>query len=216
MQHFKAASDLDAERGAGAHGRACGQGTDSHHPRLGPAGHGQLQLLGQRRPAGHHLRGGQGHRYLGPGQGGASTALRDSGAGMDAGSVGAGGGPGNSSLARGDEGGSCHSLQGGRCSARGCRTLGSPAMGPACPCCLGKGHHSSAPADPNHCPLAPPGEEEAKNVSCQADSYRGSFRCSWTGPRSAVFRARLMRRWVPATLAPAPWAPSAHARLASQ
>lgn len=125
-------------------------------------------------------------------------------------------GAGNSSLARGDEGGSCHSLQGGRCSARGCRTLGSPATGPACPCCLGKGHHSSAPADPNHCPLAPPGEEEAKNVSCQADSYRGSFRCSWTGPRSAVFRARLMRRWVPATLAPAPWAPSAHARLASQ
>ncbi|XP_068535407.1 interleukin-12 subunit beta-like [Anas acuta] len=47
------------------------------------------------------------------------------------------------------------------------------------------------------------GEEEAKNVSCQADSYRGSFRCSWTGPRSAVFRARLMRSngsfgdWVP-------------------
>lgn len=70
MQHFKAASDLDAERGAGAHGRARGQGTDSHHPRLGPASHGQLQLLGRRRPAGHHLRGGQGHRYLGPGQGG--------------------------------------------------------------------------------------------------------------------------------------------------
>jgi len=34
-------------------------------------------------------------------------------------------------------------------------------------------------------------------VSCQAESYRGSFRCSWTGPRSAVFRARLTRRWVP-------------------
>ncbi|XP_040411486.1 interleukin-12 subunit beta-like [Cygnus olor] len=57
------------------------------------------------------------------------------------------------------------------------------------------------------------GEEEGKDVSCQADSYRGSFRCSWTGPRSAIFRARLTRRWVPGTLAPAPRAPSAHACL---
>uniref|UniRef100_A0A803XVE2 Uncharacterized protein n=2 Tax=Meleagris gallopavo TaxID=9103 RepID=A0A803XVE2_MELGA len=38
--------------------------------------------------------------------------------------------------------------------------------------------------------------EEGRNASCQADSYRGSFRCSWTGPRSAVFRARLTHRWV--------------------
>ncbi|XP_051474283.1 interleukin-12 subunit beta-like [Apus apus] len=42
------------------------------------------------------------------------------------------------------------------------------------------------------------------NVSCQAESYRGSFRCSWTGPRSSVFRARLthsdgsLGAWVPA------------------
>lgn len=214
MQHFKAASDLDAERGAGAHGRARGQGTDSHHPRLGPASHGQLQLLGRRRPAGHHLRGGQGHRYLGPGQGGPAQPCGTAGWGWMQGVWGQVGD--QKMLARSDEGGSCHSLQGGRCSAQGCRTLGSPAAGPACPCCLGKGHHSSAPADPNHCPLAPPGEEEAKNVSCQADSYRGSFRCSWTGPRSAVFRARLMHRWVPVTLAPAPQVPSAHTCLASQ
>ncbi|XP_075004337.1 interleukin-12 subunit beta-like [Calonectris borealis] len=46
--------------------------------------------------------------------------------------------------------------------------------------------------------------EEGMNVSCQAESYRGSFRCSWTGPRSAVFHARLTRsdgslgEWVPA------------------
>ncbi|XP_042664162.1 interleukin-12 subunit beta-like [Tyto alba] len=46
--------------------------------------------------------------------------------------------------------------------------------------------------------------EEGMNVSCQAESYRGSFHCSWTGPYSAVFRARLTRsdgslgEWVPA------------------
>ncbi|KAM6132364.1 interleukin-12 subunit beta-like [Pterocles gutturalis] len=46
--------------------------------------------------------------------------------------------------------------------------------------------------------------EEGMNVSCQAESYRGSFHCSWTGPPSAVFRARLTRsdgavgEWVPA------------------
>ncbi|XP_009465165.1 PREDICTED: interleukin-12 subunit beta-like [Nipponia nippon] len=39
--------------------------------------------------------------------------------------------------------------------------------------------------------------KEGMNVSCQAASYRGSFHCSWTGPDSAVFRARLTRRWVP-------------------
>ncbi|XP_065606333.1 interleukin-12 subunit beta-like [Cyrtonyx montezumae] len=33
--------------------------------------------------------------------------------------------------------------------------------------------------------------EEGRNVSCQAESYRGSFHCSWLGPHSAVFRARL-------------------------
>ncbi|XP_030331386.1 interleukin-12 subunit beta-like [Strigops habroptila] len=47
--------------------------------------------------------------------------------------------------------------------------------------------------------------EEGVNVSCQAESYRGSFRCSWAGPRSAVFRARLthsdgsLGEWVPAS-----------------
>ncbi|KAM9027544.1 interleukin-12 subunit beta-like isoform 2-T2 [Ara ararauna] len=47
--------------------------------------------------------------------------------------------------------------------------------------------------------------EEGMNVSCQAESYRGSFRCSWAGPRSAVFRARLtlsdgsLGEWVPAS-----------------
>ncbi|XP_054059375.1 interleukin-12 subunit beta-like [Rissa tridactyla] len=47
--------------------------------------------------------------------------------------------------------------------------------------------------------------EKRMNVSCQAESYRGSFHCSWTGPHSAVFRARLTRsdgssgEWVPAT-----------------
>ncbi|OPJ81201.1 interleukin-12 subunit beta-like [Patagioenas fasciata monilis] len=46
--------------------------------------------------------------------------------------------------------------------------------------------------------------KEGMNVSCQAESYRGSFHCTWTGPRSAVFRARLTRsdgslgQWVPA------------------
>lgn len=34
-------------------------------------------------------------------------------------------------------------------------------------------------------------------MSCQAESYRGSFHCSWMGPHSAIFRARLTRRWVP-------------------
>ncbi|XP_068005432.1 interleukin-12 subunit beta-like [Melanerpes formicivorus] len=33
--------------------------------------------------------------------------------------------------------------------------------------------------------------EERMNISCQTESYHGSFRCSWTGPHSAVFRARL-------------------------
>lgn len=45
-----------------------------------------------------------------------------------------------------------------------------------------------------HC-LAPSGEEEI-NVSCQAESYNGSFHCFWPGPSSAIFRARLTRRWV--------------------
>uniref|UniRef100_A0A8B9PK72 Interleukin-12 subunit beta n=1 Tax=Apteryx owenii TaxID=8824 RepID=A0A8B9PK72_APTOW len=40
---------------------------------------------------------------------------------------------------------------------------------------------------------APPGQEEGMNVSCQAESYRGSFRCSWRAPSFAVFRARLTR-----------------------
>ncbi|XP_075606894.1 interleukin-12 subunit beta-like [Balearica regulorum gibbericeps] len=46
--------------------------------------------------------------------------------------------------------------------------------------------------------------KEGMNVSCQAESYHGSFHCSWSGPRSAVFRARLTRsdgslgEWVPA------------------
>ncbi|XP_072190359.1 interleukin-12 subunit beta-like [Excalfactoria chinensis] len=46
--------------------------------------------------------------------------------------------------------------------------------------------------------------EEGRNASCRADSYLGSFRCSWLGPRSAVFRARLTHSdgsvgdWVPA------------------
>lgn len=42
-------------------------------------------------------------------------------------------------------------------------------------------------------PSAPSGEEEI-NVSCQAESYNGSFHCSWPGPPSAVFHARLIRR----------------------
>ncbi|XP_053922255.1 interleukin-12 subunit beta-like isoform X2 [Cuculus canorus] len=37
-----------------------------------------------------------------------------------------------------------------------------------------------------------PGEERV-NVSCQAESYRGSFHCSWSWPHSAVFRAHLTR-----------------------
>ncbi|XP_072783967.1 interleukin-12 subunit beta-like [Taeniopygia guttata] len=45
--------------------------------------------------------------------------------------------------------------------------------------------------------------EEELNVSCQAESYNGSFHCSWPGPPSAIFRARLIRSdgsvgpWVP-------------------
>ncbi|XP_046773049.1 uncharacterized protein LOC101747944 isoform X2 [Gallus gallus] len=31
--------------------------------------------------------------------------------------------------------------------------------------------------------------EKGRNASCQADSYRGSFRCSWIGSHSTVFRA---------------------------
>lgn len=45
-------------------------------------------------------------------------------------------------------------------------------------------------------PLTASGEEEI-NVSCQAESYNGSFHCSWPGPPSAIFHARLTRRWVP-------------------
>nr|XP_041571529.1 interleukin-12 subunit beta-like isoform X1 [Taeniopygia guttata] len=47
--------------------------------------------------------------------------------------------------------------------------------------------------------------EEELNVSCQAESYNGSFHCSWPGPPSAIFRARLIRSdgsvgpWVPVT-----------------
>ncbi|KAM9294971.1 interleukin-12 subunit beta-like [Morus bassanus] len=33
--------------------------------------------------------------------------------------------------------------------------------------------------------------EEWRNASCEAESYHGSFRCSWTGPKSSIFRARL-------------------------
>ncbi|XP_075566009.1 interleukin-12 subunit beta-like [Pelecanus crispus] len=46
--------------------------------------------------------------------------------------------------------------------------------------------------------------KEKMNISCQAESYHGSFHCSWAGPPSAVFRARLTRsngslgEWVPA------------------
>lgn len=50
------------------------------------------------------------------------------------------------------------------------------------------------------------------NVSCQAESYRGSFHCSWMGPRSAVFRARLRRRWVPQSPLRPPW-PREHPAL---
>ncbi|XP_062430638.1 interleukin-12 subunit beta-like [Rhea pennata] len=39
---------------------------------------------------------------------------------------------------------------------------------------------------------SPPGKE-GMNISCQADSYRGSLRCSWRAPSFTVFRARLMR-----------------------
>ncbi|XP_064360029.1 interleukin-12 subunit beta-like [Dromaius novaehollandiae] len=35
--------------------------------------------------------------------------------------------------------------------------------------------------------------KERMNVSCQAESYRGSFRCSWRAPSFSVFRARLTR-----------------------
>ncbi|XP_015705656.1 interleukin-12 subunit beta-like [Coturnix japonica] len=52
--------------------------------------------------------------------------------------------------------------------------------------------------------------EGGRAASCRADSYLGSFRCSWKGPRSAVFRARLTRRWVSQPPAPAPPAPRAH------
>ncbi|XP_068797146.1 interleukin-12 subunit beta-like [Struthio camelus] len=39
----------------------------------------------------------------------------------------------------------------------------------------------------------PAGKEEGMNISCQAESYSGSFRCSWRVPRFSVFRARLTR-----------------------
>uniref|UniRef100_A0A8C3U6H4 IL-12B n=1 Tax=Catharus ustulatus TaxID=91951 RepID=A0A8C3U6H4_CATUS len=55
--------------------------------------------------------------------------------------------------------------------------------------------------------LAPSGEEEI-NVSCQAESYNGSFHCSWPGPSSAIFRARLTRRWVDGSMGP--WVPVAN------
>lgn len=59
---------------------------------------------------------------------------------------------------------------------------------------LGKGTQLS-PTDPN--PLSPAlSGEKGRNASCQADSYRGSFRCSWIGSHSTVFRARLTHRWV--------------------
>ncbi|XP_074948586.1 interleukin-12 subunit beta-like [Phalacrocorax aristotelis] len=35
--------------------------------------------------------------------------------------------------------------------------------------------------------------EEQMNISCQAESYQGSFHCSWISDHSAVFRARLTR-----------------------
>eukprot|EP00076_Gallus_gallus_P040678 XP_025006216.1 interleukin-12 subunit beta-like isoform X1 [Gallus gallus] len=67
---------------------------------------------------------------------------------------------------------------------------------------LGKGTQPS-PTDPN--PLSPAlSGEKGRNASCQADSYRGSFRCSWIGSHSTVFRARLTHSdgsvgdWVPA------------------
>ncbi|XP_064306860.1 interleukin-12 subunit beta-like [Phalacrocorax carbo] len=33
--------------------------------------------------------------------------------------------------------------------------------------------------------------EEQMNISCQAESYQGSFHCSWISDHSAIFRARL-------------------------
>lgn len=42
-------------------------------------------------------------------------------------------------------------------------------------------------------PSAPSDEEEI-NVSCQAESYNGSFHCSWPEPSFDVFRARLTHR----------------------
>ncbi|XP_050177465.1 interleukin-12 subunit beta-like [Myiozetetes cayanensis] len=45
--------------------------------------------------------------------------------------------------------------------------------------------------------------EEEIDVTCQAESYYGSFHCSWPGPPSAIFRARLTHSdgsvglWVP-------------------
>nr|XP_031360462.1 interleukin-12 subunit beta-like [Lonchura striata domestica] len=50
--------------------------------------------------------------------------------------------------------------------------------------------------------------EEEINVSCQAESYNGSFHCSWPGPPSAVFRARLLRN----DGSVGPWVPVASAR----
>lgn len=92
----------------------------------------------------------------------------------------------------------------------GAQPQGQPCLGH-----MGKGHHCRPCAAPELSPLGPPGEE-GMNVSCQAESYHGSFHCSWNGPRSAVFRARLTRRWVPQgppDLGPAPWLPSPHACL---
>ncbi|KAM6269890.1 interleukin-12 subunit beta-like [Porphyrio hochstetteri] len=35
--------------------------------------------------------------------------------------------------------------------------------------------------------------KEGMNIFCQAESYDGSFHCSWTGPLSTIFRARFAR-----------------------
>lgn len=44
--------------------------------------------------------------------------------------------------------------------------------------------------------LLAPSDEEEINVSCQAESYNGSFHCSWLEPSFDVFRAHLTHRWV--------------------
>lgn len=93
---------------------------------------------------------------------------------------------------------------------------GQPGCGGSLACAVWGRGTGPSPVQPPSCHASAPPGEEGTNVSCQAESYRGSFHCSWTGPRSAVFRARLTRRWVPQgppNPAPAPWLPSPHACL---